>query len=104
MVTLPLWFATEHIQPTNPKYSSEHESGTALAFSTSRKLFKFVSANLAGEWKLQMADDRDGLVLVAADLDRLAITSLTLNPEKDGRGGEHIETSDLSGPCRFTGQ
>ena len=95
MLTLPLWIVTEHIQPTNPEHSSEHESGTALAFSTSSKLFKFMSANLGGEWKMQMADDRDGLVILIADLHRLDISSLTLNPEKDGSGGDHVEMTDL---------
>ncbi len=95
MLTLPLWIVTEHFQPTDPEYSSKHEPGTALAVSASSKLFKFMSANLGGEWKMQMADDRHGLVILIADIQRPGITSLTLNPEKDRSGGEHVEVSDL---------
>ena len=95
MLTLPLWFVTEHIQPTNPEHTSEHEPGTALAFSSSSRLFKFMSANLGGEWKMEMAADRDGLVIVIADLHRLQIGSLTFNCENDGSGGEPLALADL---------
>ena len=44
MLTLPLWIVTEHIQPTNPEHTPEQEPGTALAFSTSSKLFKFMKS------------------------------------------------------------
>jgi hypothetical protein len=95
MLTLPLWIVTEHIQPTNPDHTPEHEPGTALAFSSSGKLFKFMSAHLGGEWKMQMAADRDGLVVLIADLHRLNITTLKLDPEKDGTGGEQLSLADL---------
>lgn len=95
MLTLPLWIVTEHIQPTDPSHTPENEPGTALAFSSSGKLFKFMSAHLGGEWKMQMAADRDGLVILIADLHRLNITSLTLDPEKDATGGEKVALSDL---------
>src|SRR4051795_13045074 len=95
MLTLPLWIVTEHIQPTNPDHTPEHEPGTALAFSSSHKLFKFMTAHLGGEWKMQMAADRDGLVILIADLYRLQITSLTLDPEKAGTGGEPLLLSEL---------
>jgi hypothetical protein len=42
-----------------------------------------------------MADDRDGLVVLIADLHRLNITTLSLDPEKDGTGGENIQLSDV---------
>jgi hypothetical protein len=35
---------------------------------------------------VQMAGDRDGLVVLIADLLRLQIETLTLDPEKDGSG------------------
>ena len=95
MLSLPLWIVTEHIQPTNPEHTPEQEPGTALAFSTSSKLFKFMSANLGGEWKMQMAADRDGLVILIADLHRLNITKLTRDPEKNGSGGEALALADL---------
>ena len=95
MLTLPLWIVTEHIKPTDPEHTPDNEPGTAFAFSSSEKLLKFMKANLGGEWKMQMADDRDGLVVLIADLHRLNITALTLNPEKDGSGGEQMPLSDV---------
>ena len=95
MLTLPLWIVTEHIQPTNPDLTPEQEPGMALAFSSSSKLFKFMSGNLGGEWKMQMAADRDGLVILIADLHRLNITTLALDPEKNGSGGETLALGDL---------
>jgi len=94
MLTLPLWIVTEHIQPADPNHTPEHEPGTALDFSRSGKLFRFMSAHLGGEWKMQMAADRDGLVILIADLHRLQITSLVFDPEKNGLG-EQIELADL---------
>ena len=95
MLTLPLWIVTEHIKPTDPEHTPESEPGSALAFSSSEKLLKFMKSNLGGEWKMQMADDRDGLVVLIADLHRLNITALTLNPENDGSGGEQIPLSNV---------
>ena len=95
MLTLPLWIVTEHIKPTDPDHTPENELGSALAFSSSEKLLKFMKANLGGEWKMQMADDRDGLVVLIADLHRLNIATLSLDPEKDGTGGENIQLSDV---------
>ena len=77
------------------EHTSEHEHGTALAFSSSGRLFKFMSANSGGEWKMEMAADRDGLVIVIADLHRLQIASLTFNCETDSSGGEPLALADL---------
>ena len=95
MLKLPLWIVTEHIQPTDPEHTLEHEPGTSLAFSSSSRLFNFMSANLGGEWKMQMAADRDGLVILIADLHRLNIAALSLDPERDGTGGEQFALADL---------
>src|SRR4029079_17532968 len=95
MLTLPLWIVTEHIKPTDPEHTPESEPGAALAFSSSEKLLKFMKANLGGEWKMQMADDRDGLVVLIADLHRLNIATLSLEPEKDGTGGETMPLTDV---------
>jgi len=45
MVTLPLWIVTEHIKPTDPNHTPENELGSALAFSSSEKLLKFMKAS-----------------------------------------------------------
>ena len=82
MLTLPLWIVTEHIQPTNPEHTPEEEPGTALAFSTSSKLFKFMSANIGGEWKMQMAADRDGLVILIADCTASTLLRSLMTPKK----------------------
>jgi hypothetical protein len=95
MLSLPIWIVTEHIQPSDPDQVSEKKSGIVLAFSSSEKLLKFMKANLGGEWKMQMADDRDGLVVLIADLHRLEVGTLSLDPEKNGTGGEQVPLSDL---------
>ncbi len=95
MLRLPLWIVTEHIKPTDPDHTPENELGSTLAFSSSEKLLKFTKANPGGEWKMQMADDRDGLVVLIADLHRFNIATLSLDPEKDGTGGENIQLSDV---------
>jgi hypothetical protein len=95
MVTLPLWIVTEHIQPANPEHTRASEPGTALAFSSAERLFRFMKSRLAGEWKMEMAADRDGLMILIADLHRLDITALTLNPEQDATGGEPVALADL---------
>ena len=95
MLTLPLWVVTEHIQPTDPDHTPEHKPGTALAFSSSNKLFTFMNAHLSGEWKMQMAADRDGLVVLIADLHRLEVSTVVLDPGRDGTGGEQISLEDL---------
>jgi hypothetical protein len=95
MLKLPLWIVTEHIQPSDPEHTPEHEPGVALAFSSSDRLFKFMKAHLGGEWKMQMAADRDGLVVLIADLHRLQIAMLVLDPEMNGTGGEQIALAEL---------
>ena|ERR1700712_674111 len=95
MLSLPLWIVTEHIKPTDSDQTSEKKSGLLAAFSSSEKLLKFMKANLGGEWKMQMADDRDGLVVLIADLHRLEISTLSLDPKNDGTGGEQVPLDDL---------
>src|SRR3954451_17475623 len=97
MLTCPLWIVTEHIRPTEPDSASQKTPGTALAFSTSHKLFRFMSAHPGGEWKMSMAADGQGLIVVIADLHRLEITNLMLDPELDGSGGEPTPLADLMG-------
>ena|SRR6478609_4314972 len=95
MLTLPIWIVTEHIKPSDSKHVAEKRTGAAVAFSSSDKLFKFMKANIGGEWKMQMADDRDGLLILIADLHRLEIDTLALDPKVNGSGGEQITLSDL---------
>src|SRR4051812_44735189 len=95
MLSIPLWIVTEHIQPTEPDSLSEKKPGTTFAFSTSNKLFKFMSAHLGGEWKMEMAADGQGLIILIADLHRLEIANLILDPELDGSGGRPVSLADL---------
>ena len=93
-LTLPLWIVTEHIQPTDPEHTPVAQPGTAVAFSSSGKLFHFMKSRMGGEWKFEMAADRDGLVIVIADLHRLNVAALSLDPESES-GGEKVPLSDL---------
>jgi hypothetical protein len=44
---------------------------------------------------MQMAADRDGLVVLIADLHRLEIANLALDPEIAGKDGEQLALADL---------
>ena len=96
MLNLPLWIVTEHIQPTGPEHTPENEPGTALAFSSSNKLFTFMNAHFSGEWKMEMADDRDGLAFSIADLHRLEISALELDPDVNGKWRQAVSASPCS--------
>ena len=95
MLGLPLWIVTEHIQTSEPEHGPCNEPGKAMAFSTSGKLFAFLSANLEGEWKMTMAADRDGLVILIADLHRLNVETICLDPENDGSAAQEIPLANL---------
>jgi hypothetical protein len=58
-------------------------------------MFQFLNANQGGEWKMAMASDRDGLVILIADFHRANVQKLRLNPAEDGTGGEQIAVRDL---------
>jgi hypothetical protein len=95
MLQLPIWTITEHIQVDKTDEDPCGEPGVALVFTTSSKMFQFLNANLGGEWKMAMAADRDGLVILIADFHRVNIQTLRVNPEKDGTGGEEVELAEL---------
>jgi hypothetical protein len=101
MLQLPLWTVTEHIKPSDPENVTRTKPGTMLAFGSSDKLLRFMTANVGGEWKMEMAADREGLIILIADLHRLEIETIRLNPELDGTGGEQITLADL---VAFAGQ
>jgi hypothetical protein len=42
-----------------------------------------------------MAADRDGLVVLIADLHRVEIANLVLDPKMDGTGSERLALADL---------
>src|SRR5689334_535835 len=95
MLTLPLWFITEHIHPTDPEQTPAETPGPALVFTHIEKLVAFKRSNRGGEWKIEAADDREGLVIVIADLHRLGVTALVVDPPAHGNGGEQISLADL---------
>jgi hypothetical protein len=96
MLKLPIWIVTEHIQPSDPEGISLDESRKAMAFGSPDRILKFMSANRGGKWKTEGADDREGLVVLIADLHRLGVVNLTMNPENDGTGGEQFTLADLA--------
>src|SRR6476660_467592 len=99
MLVLPLWFVTEHIHPTDPEQTPAKPLGPALVFTHIEKLAAFKMANPGGEWKMECADDREVLVIVIADLHRLGITALVVDPPSSGDGGEQSSLADLMTFC-----
>ena len=94
MLNLPIWTVTEHVQTSDPD-QNPCEPGSALAFSSSAKLFQFLDANKGGEWKMAMGSDRDGLVILIADFHRANVTTIRVDPALDGSGGQEIALGDL---------
>jgi hypothetical protein len=95
MLKLPLWTVTEHVQTSDADPIPCDEPGKAVAFGSSTKLFAFLNSHLDGEWKMTMAADRDGLVIMIADLHRANIDTICLDPKVDGTGGEQVPLTDL---------
>ena len=95
MVKLPLWTVSEHIQTGEADPIPCNGPGTAVGFSSSAKLFAFLKAHMDGEWKMAMAADRDGLIILIADLHRANVETICLDPELDGTGGQQVPLTDL---------
>src|SRR5688572_29366014 len=90
MFTLPLWAVTDHIETGDVEPLPCSEPGKAAVFSTSERLFAFLKAHLRGGWKISMAADRDGLIVLIADFHRANIQTIIVDPELDGSGGREV--------------
>lgn len=95
MLSLPLWVVSERNQKSPPVHPPCHDPEAMLAFSTTEKLIQFLSGRVAGEWKLALASDREGLIVVIAVAHDNSRESICLDPEADGSGGEQIALNDL---------
>ena len=96
MLQLPLWTVTEHIHISEPDQQVPcDQPGTVLAFTTAAKMLAFMSNNVGGEWKMAMAQDRAGLIILIADFHRAGVQGLCLDPEQDGSGGKQVPLTEL---------
>src|SRR5689334_3039900 len=86
MFTFPLWAITDHIITGDVEPLPCSEPGKAAVFCTSDKLLEFLSHNLGGGWKILMAADRDGLIVMIADFHRANVKTIIFEPELDGSG------------------
>ena len=95
MLTLPLWVITDHIEFGKEERLPCSEPGKAAVFSTSDKLVAFLTNNLRGGWKISMAADRDGLIVLIADLHRAELNTILIEPELDGSGGKELSLKEF---------
>jgi hypothetical protein len=80
MLKLPLWAVSEHIQTVEIEQLPCSEPGKTAVFTTSARLFAFLNAHIRGEWKIAMAGDRDGLIVMIADFHRADIRTIIVDP------------------------
>jgi hypothetical protein len=95
MFTFPLWAIMDHIETGDVDPLPCSEPGNAAVFSTSDKLFEFLHNNLRGGWKISMAADRDGLIVMIADFHRANVKTIIVDPELDGSGGEELPLTEF---------
>lgn len=95
MPSLPLWFVSERKERTPTLDAPCDDREAMLAFTTTEKLSDFLSASKAGEWRINLASDRESLVLVIAIAHNRHIESICIDPENDGSGGQQISLNDL---------
>jgi hypothetical protein len=66
-----------------------------IAFTTTEKLMAFLAGSSAIEWKINLAGDREGLVLVIAIAHNHGIDSICTDPDERGSGGEDVSLNQL---------
>ena len=95
MLKLPLWAVSEHIQTVEIEQLPCSEPGKTAVFTTSARLFAFLNAHIRGEWKIAMAGDRDGLIVMIADFHRADIRTIIVDPAIDGSGGQEVPLTEF---------
>ena len=95
MLTLPLWFITERNPRAEGTAALREDPGAILGFTSMEKLAAFLSKQQAGEWKLQLTTDRDGLVLIVAIAHNNGAETICFDSEPDGSGGRQVTLSEL---------
>jgi hypothetical protein len=92
---LPLWFLYDrqpNVAPLHPPCGGICET---LAFSSAKKLIEFLDARQGGNWRLEMANDGQGVLSMAAALRARNEGRVCLNPEPDGSAGETVALAEL---------
>jgi hypothetical protein len=95
MFTYPLWAITDHIVTGDAEPLPCSEPGTAVVFGTSDKLLGFITKHLGGGWKMSMAADRDGLIVMISDFHRANVNTIIIEPELDGSGGQVLSLTEF---------
>jgi hypothetical protein len=96
---LPLWFVYDRRAKSPPQHAPCDDTGSTLAFSVIENLTAFLHARKGGRWKLELASDLRELTGMLADLHERGDTSICLDPEPDGSGGELVTLAELLEFC-----
>jgi hypothetical protein len=95
MLSLPLWFVTERRQKPLSDHAPCDDPGVMLAFTTTEKLTEFLATSNVVEWKINLAGDREGLILVIAIAHNHGAESICIDSDAGGNGGKQVTLSDL---------
>jgi hypothetical protein len=95
MFKFPLWAITDHIVAGDVDPLPCSEPGKAAVFGTPDKLLAFLTKNLGGGFKILMAADRDGLIVMIADFHRANVHTIIFEPELDGSGGREVSLTEF---------
>jgi hypothetical protein len=84
---LPIWIVVSRDASSPPPHESRDEPRHALAFSNLESLVGFLQSRQAGAWRLEHVLDPQGLLMLVADLHRIGVRVIGLDPKPDGSGG-----------------
>ena len=92
MLKLPLRFATEKDARAG---DSPEKARETFVFSELKKLMAFLQFSHSTSFDVVTAVDRQGLIVVIADVHMRGGDAVYLHPDSDGYGGELVPLTDL---------
>ena len=96
---LPLWFVFARPSKVPSTQPPCNDARATLAFSVPENLTAFLQARKGERWKLELAYDPRELSLMLANLHQRGESSVCLNQEPDGSGGEKVALDQLLAFC-----
>lgn len=93
---LPFWLVRERSQALNlPDHEPCDDPKAAHCFSTAEKLAAFMQAHGGARWQIDQVADREGVIIVIAELYEDGFQQLCVDPEPDGSSGLLVSIGDL---------
>jgi hypothetical protein len=100
-IAFPFWIILEEKHVLNPPAKVPCDSPFAVhAFSTTDQMSAFLEAHKGGQWRIDLVDSREALVLAVAELHRHEVPAFCLDPKPDGSDGELVTLADALSASR----